>query len=402
MSKVISLLHIKYLIVIAILLVYLFFLKINFFPYYLVIPLLLLGIYSLCAEISRLRVKRRYIIYFILTSLMFLWSVVSIALNYTYDYYYPKEIILLGILYFISAFAVKLIFKILKFDYNIETISFFLIVTTVVQILLSFAINSSSVFLSLVYFVFEFDSIVGIEAAKTFSESRFVGFGTSFFGLGVFYSYILIIFAYYIKKYVRPNYYNISLLVYFLIFIAALLFSRTSIVGFVLSLFILFSFKNLIKAFLSLFFLFLLSPFILLDNIFDNDKLAFGLEFIFNFKDSQAATSFDALIEMYSKLPDNMVTWILGDAKYREPTNVGFSGYYKNIDIGYLRILFYSGIIGLFLFILVNSYIVFESFRNKLLSVMLFLCYLALNLKGVAHFYSIGFLYFLVDYKNQD
>lgn len=401
MSKMISLLHIKYLIIIIILLIYLFFLKIKFFPYYLVVLLLLLGVYSLCTEISKLRVKRKYIIYFTLTSLMFLWSVFSIAANYTYDYYYPKEVIFLGVIYFISAFAVKSIFKIIKFDYNIKTISFFLIITTVIQLLLSFAINSSSVFLSLVYAVFEFDSIIGFEMAKDFSESRFIGFGTSFFGLGVFYSYILIIFAYYIKKYVRPKYYNISLLVYFLMFIAALLFSRTSIVGFVLSLFILFSFKNLIKAFLSLFFLFLLSPLILLDNIFDNDKIAFGLDFIFNFKDSQAASSLDALIGMYSKLPDNMLTWILGDAKYREPTNVGFSGYYKHIDVGYLRVLFYSGIIGLFLFILVNSYIIFNSFKDKFLAMMLFLCFLILNIKGVAQFYSIGFLYFLVDYKDR-
>lgn len=402
MSKIISLLRIKYLIIIITLLIYLFFLKINIFPYYLVIPLLLFGVFGLSVEISKPTVKKKYIIYLALTSIMFLFSTISITVNHDYDYYYPKEIILLGIIYFISAFGVKSLFKILNVSYDTKNLSFFLIITATIQMLLSFAINSSSTFLSLVYIVFKFDSNIGIEAAQIFSESRFIGFGVSFFGLGIFYSYILIIFAYYIKKYVTMKYYNFSILLYFFVFITALLFSRTSIVGFILSLFILFSFKNIIKALVLLFLLFLLSPLIYFDTILNNNKLAFGLEFIFNFKDSQAASSFATLTEMYSKLPDNTLTWILGDAKYREPINVGFAGYYKDIDVGYLRVLFYGGIFGLFLFVLVNAYIIFNSFRSKLLTMILFLCFLILNIKGVAHFYSVGFLYFLVDHKNRD
>ncbi len=402
MSKIISQSHAKYFLIVITLLVYLFFLKINFFPYYLIIPLLIFGVFSLCMEAYDLKVKKRYFIYLGITSIMFLWSAISIAANHTYDFYYPKETILLGVLYFILAFAVKLLFKYLHISYSTKNLSFFLIVTALIQMLLSFAINSSSTFLSLLYTVFEFDSTFGLETAERFSESRFIGFGNSFFGLGVFYSFILIIFAYYIKKYVTKKYYNISILIYFLMFITALLFSRTSIVGFALSLLILFSFRNLIKGLIFLFFIFLLTPFILLDTIFDNDKIAFGLEFIFNFNDSQAASSVNTLIEMYSKLPDNTLTWVLGDAKYREPMGAGFAGYYKHVDVGYLRVLFYSGIFGLFLFILVNLYIIFNSFRNKLLAITLFLCFLVLNLKGVAQFYSIGFLYFLVEDNDRD
>ena len=55
--------------------------------------------------------------------------------------------------------------------------------------------------------------------------------------------------------------------------------------------------------------------------------------------------------------PDNLHTWIIGDGYFDNPFNrdmnyIGpnFGGYYMATDIGYLRFLFYVGLIGLLLF----------------------------------------------------
>ena len=57
--------------------------------------------------------------------------------------------------------------------------------------------------------------------------------------------------------------------------------------------------------------------------------------------------------------PDNIKTWIIGDGYFANPGDtdpyyVGPLGgaFYKSTDVGYLRFIFYFGVIGLFAFIL--------------------------------------------------
>ena len=56
--------------------------------------------------------------------------------------------------------------------------------------------------------------------------------------------------------------------------------------------------------------------------------------------------------------PDNLKTWLIGDGYFDNPfgtdpyyTGPNFGGFYKNTDIGYLRFVFYFGVIGLLAFI---------------------------------------------------
>ena len=55
--------------------------------------------------------------------------------------------------------------------------------------------------------------------------------------------------------------------------------------------------------------------------------------------------------------PDNFKTWIIGDGYFNNPVNIDpyyigeiTGGYYKNTDIGYLRFIFYMGVVGLVAF----------------------------------------------------
>ena len=55
--------------------------------------------------------------------------------------------------------------------------------------------------------------------------------------------------------------------------------------------------------------------------------------------------------------PDNLKTWLIGDGYFSNPGEIDpyfigeiVGGYYKGTDIGYLRFIFYFGLIGLLAF----------------------------------------------------
>ena len=88
-------------------------------------------------------------------------------------------------------------------------------------------------------------------------------------------------------------------------------------------------------------------------------NMRFGFEGFFNYFETGHFTygSNETLKNMYV-LPDNAKTWIIGDGYFNNPygndpyyTGEVTEGFYKNTDIGYLRFIFYFGIIGLLMFI---------------------------------------------------
>ena len=57
--------------------------------------------------------------------------------------------------------------------------------------------------------------------------------------------------------------------------------------------------------------------------------------------------------------PESLKTWLIGDGFFDNPMDIPdrfgqvYNGFYKHTDIGYLRYIFYFGVIGLVLMILV-------------------------------------------------
>ena len=87
-------------------------------------------------------------------------------------------------------------------------------------------------------------------------------------------------------------------------------------------------------------------------------NIRFGFEGFFNYfeRGNFNYTSNETLRSMYV-LPDNLKTWVIGDAYFDNPyysdpyyTGEVTEGFYKNTDIGYLRFIFYFGVIGLLTF----------------------------------------------------
>ena len=90
------------------------------------------------------------------------------------------------------------------------------------------------------------------------------------------------------------------------------------------------------------------------------ENVRFAFEGFFNWWElGQWTTTSTERWETMFVWPDNMKTWMIGDGYFAGPSGndpyyVGPAnyGFYKGTDIGYLRFIFYFGLIGLFMFML--------------------------------------------------
>lgn len=121
-------------------------------------------------------------------------------------------------------------------------------------------------------------------------------------------------------------------------------------------------------------------------------NLRFGFEGFFSLaeKGEWDVGSNNVLRSMYV-FPDNPKTWIIGDGYFINPSGdpnyIGEvpNGYYKDTDVGYLRFIFYFGLVGLGIFsimILYAGYICLIRFPgNALLFFSLVLCHFVVWMK---------------------
>lgn len=375
---------------------HIFFVKFNFFPYYSLLPYVLFGGVVFLLEISKGNNKYIYNIIFIMILIM--WGAVSYIYNMEGDYYYQKEVIVISIFYFLSAIAIKRIFYFFNIKYTIENVLFCSLFAWGGNIILSAIANIYPDILSL---LLDFINIDGWDKQKTLyiANYRYVGIFQSFFGFGLINSFFLILFMWYIVRYSATNLRYILIAVYLIFSVLGLMFSRTTLIGIVLSLLLaILNFKK--KNILITLFFYILSATIILFaySEFFSEKVMFGLELLINYENSQAAGSMESLSSSWVILPTSIESWILGDSYFKNIDNLGdFLGYYKGTDVGFSRIIFANGVIGL---ALLCGYIFFlfkTSFRGVLIPSLFFICFLLLNVKGVALPYSFIYLFFIID-----
>ncbi len=92
--------------------------------------------------------------------------------------------------------------------------------------------------------------------------------------------------------------------------------------------------------------------------------LRFGFEGFFNLVETgDWNVSSNETLKSMVVLPETLKTWIIGDGYFGSPNDDAFylgeleeGGFYKGTDIGYLRFIFYFGLIGLSLFIALLTY----------------------------------------------
>lgn len=148
-------------------------------------------------------------------------------------------------------------------------------------------------------------------------------------------------------------------------------------------------------------------------------NIRFGFEGFFSLWETGEwqTSSNDILLEHMVVFPDNWVTWLIGDGYAANPmdktlsffdpyyTGPIYHGYYKGTDIGYLRYIFYFGLVGTFVFSLFmwrSAWACIHRFKNYK---MMFLMILLVNYIGwfkVSTDIFLVFAIFLVLSKKDD
>lgn len=367
--------------------------KFNFFPYYgnLIIALLGVVFFILNNKGGGIKKSIAYLLTFLLTTPM-VYSL-SMLYNQSIEVYFLKTFFINNIIYFFSAFFIFYYF--FKKNYSLNGYAKFISILSqviLIQLILSILVYTYPVLFDLIF------SIISMErdssTLENFKESRLVGVGISFFGAGVIYSLVLVLLADYLTR----NKSSFILFVYLLTIVVGVMISRTTVIGVFFSLLIiLWGFKYNLKLISGMVIITFISTLILIPIINSNQELGkivdFGFSFLFDYKNSQASQSVGVLFDMFDILPSKISTWLIGDAQFGDQDS-----YYMRTDVGYSRIVFASGLIGLVSFVSIHVYMLIKirnNFISTLSKILIFLMFLILNFKGVASFFVLLILPFL-------
>ncbi|GHV79559.1 hypothetical protein AGMMS49944_13500 [Spirochaetia bacterium] len=317
--------------------------------------------------------------------LLLLTSFVAIVYNST-----SETINRSFVVYIIAPFSAFVFVRIINMNFkkvNFKIIADLYIIAADIQILLIvvFVFNPSFRDFALGFLRI---SDLSQETMENTIQFRLFGFGVFGAQVGMLFSFILILISILLKdhrlKFMEYVFYVIS---FFLIFGIGMMCSRSTSVGFVLSILILFEFKRKIlreKLFLIIILLIFISIFLgILFSIANktNNNIGTYLDFGFRLlRKKELMRNYNGYIAM-QKFPDSIKTWIIGDGQWVNPLHPT-KAFYMGTDAGYSRLLYYFGLIGTILFIFINCYIThYASNKNKTFFYSMLLLFFIMNLK---------------------
>ena len=293
-------------------------------------------------------------------------TLISVVLNGTNDYTYVTYIVSMWV-WMGGAYLTTQLIKSVHGHLSIELICNYLILVCVMQCLLAY---SMVLIPSIKDFV---DSFLGGSGFMGTNKTRMYGIGAALDVAGSRFSVILVMISYLsvqASSLKRNSEVWLYLMAFVIVSVIGNMMARTTTIGVCLSLlYIVYACffsknKNIIHGFLSkvilVFTIGVLMVCILYQvNAEFRSNIRFAFEGFFSLaeKGKWEVHSNEILEDMYV-LPDNLRTWFIGDGYLENPYNkdpyyVGktFGGYYMGTDVGYLRFIFYSGLISLLTFI---------------------------------------------------
>ncbi len=301
------------------------------------------------------------------------FTLFSVFYNNTRDYTYVTYIISM-LVWTGGAYTLVTFIKWIHGKITVPILTYYLIAACTMQCLLALAINRFSA-------VEDFCSsfCLGLSDIKRYiNDGRLYGVGCVFDPAGLRFAAVLVLMGYFFPRIVEKyNKRNVLIIMYafafILISVVGNIISRTTIVGMIIALayIIIYSLRlhtlridietnRLWKwmCFLLFVSIVLIIPLYHGDASF-REEIRFGFEGFFSLfeKGKWEVHSNNQLLTMY-RFPETFKTWIVGDGYFfntnLDPyyTGVEYKEYYMAIDVGYLRFIYYSGIIGLGAFIL--------------------------------------------------
>lgn len=320
--------------------------------------------------------------------------------------------------YFLYRFAVVVYGNV---DY--QRLSGIWINVVVIQSVLTLCVNLLPFMQDLLLFLVRYSEGRGLIVASLEQGNRFIGFGTQFFGSGIIYAFTIILLAFRLaqQRIGLPFIRDLVLLAF--ISLVGLLLARTVLVGIAIGA-VIFCYQRYFTDYYRLaWFCFLLIPtallllliflYAVLNNLLGVDLLHsklfyFAAELFINlFSGAGLETeSTDILLEMYQIVPTTLTTWLIGDGFYLAQNSLD-GLYYMGTDVGYLRIIFAVGLVGLIVNLMTHSYLTAKIMALKpqraLLYFALLTLYFILLIKGMVSFIALlGYFYLaeLAEVKN--
>lgn len=298
---------------------------------------------------------------------------VSVVYNDTHDYTYASYVISMWVWAGAAYMVVELIKKV-HGRISVELVAHYLITVCVLQCILALLIDRIPAFEQAVNSVVSGLGFVELDALS--KTERLYGIGASLDVAGTRFSAVLVMIAFLVTRLETKKqnlYLPFYIMAVFIIGTVGNMMSRTTTVGLILFIAYLVynsriyvlkitpEVRNIFGWFAGS--LLVLIPILIYLYHTDMDvrnNLRFAFEGFFSLaeKGQWDVHSNEILKNMYV-FPDNLKTWLIGDGYFdnpyysdSEPYYVGpkMGGFYMGTDVGYLRFIFYFGLLGLLLF----------------------------------------------------
>lgn len=362
----------------------------------------IMAVFGLCLFIvdsKSFRISRRYISRFqnliLCLLLLFVVALLSIFINNNYDPFFIKFSVTIFISFASAYCYIKLLRKVLKEDINFSTLIKLFVEACILQCLLSLLIFVIPSFRNLMF------GIVAQSEMDVYTLSllyhpgedvlfRFIPVGYNFWLIGTTFAVIIFFLSIISAKCKEKKQVFLLLLCIFTILIFGACISRTSLIG--LPFFLLYIYKSktisfktkhtVYKSFIGLLIIAIIASLFLVEK-FPVLEVAFerGFSMFYDYKETEKMPS---VVSMTGEavVPTDLTTWIIGDALMADPEDPGAS-FYKGVDIGFLRIIFGVGILGLIIYSCVQIILCRLAGFSKNQTFMLFVIYCAFMCKGL-------------------
>lgn len=293
-------------------------------------------------------------------------GVVSVIINNTSDYAYATYFVSMTV-WLSGAYAACSLIKAVHQKITVEKVTIYIAAICAIQCAFALIIDSYPGVKSFV------DAYIMQDQTFLTEVERLYGIGASLDTAGVRFSACLILIVYCINKnkgQMTNTEIAFTIVVYFWIAVAGNMIARTTIVGVSLSLLyailvfkptnVNLSFFRVARAVLILLVIVIpLSRYLYVSSPQFHELSRFAFEGFFSLVETgEWGIDSNEILKSMVVFPDNATTWIIGDGYFANPnltdaTYVGpytTGGYYMGTDIGFLRFIFYFGLIGLFAF----------------------------------------------------
>lgn len=312
---------------------------------------------------------RSFFLLSFLAALVSLAAFASAVINHTNDYTYASYIISMWV-WMGGAYVVVSVIKWVHGEATVEIVGNYLIAVCVMQCGLAIMIDSLPWFKEFVnHLVFGLGFVENDVLEKA---NRLYGIGCSLDVAGTRFSCVLVIIAFMSLKIAgteKKRWIWLYLISFFVISVVGNIIARTTIVGVGMAVLVWLIGAIAVRQaetrrfFISRWLAVLITAIIVCTVLYIKspvfkDNFRFGFEGFFSlFETGKWETNSNNILKNMIVFPDNLHTWVVGDGylenPYRRDINyVGpnFGGYYMATDIGYLRFIFYFGLVGLLLF----------------------------------------------------